>query len=118
MDANQLGKRLGCSDRSNRDWAGRSVKISVRSRDRACSRERTELSFVDCEIERRKQLGRKHGGVKPRIQMSLRLAQRFALPAYITPPYFQVSIIGLSQRERFVECEYRCAVRLCFCTGQ
>src|SRR5258708_4368242 len=105
MNANQLCERLGRSDRGNRDRTGRRVKIGVRPRDRPCSRERTELSFVDCEIERRKQLGRKHGGVKPRIQMRLGLAQCFALLAYVKPPYFQVSVIGLSQGERFVERE-------------
>src|SRR6267378_6730968 len=93
MDANQLCERLGRSNRGNCDWTSRRVKIGVRPRDRPCSRERTELPFVDCEIERRKQLGRKHGGVKPRIQMQLGLAQCFALLAYVKSELLEVSIL-------------------------
>src|SRR6266436_2916175 len=115
MNANQLCQRLGRSDRGNRYWTGRRVKIGVRPRDRPCSGERTELPFVDCEIERRKQLGRKHGGVKPRIQMRLGLAQCFALLAYVKSELLEVSIVGFGQLECFVEREYRCTVRLPHC---
>ena len=69
------------------------MKISVRRRDRPCSPERTELPFVDGEIERRKQLGRKHGGVKPRIQVRLGLTECFALPAYLKSELFEISIV-------------------------
>src|SRR5437660_6303422 len=106
MDANQLRERLGRSDRGNCDGTGRRMKIGVRSRDRPRSWESAELPFVDCEIERRKQLGRKHGGVKPRIQMRLGLAQCFALPAYVKSELLEVSIIGFGQLECFVEREY------------
>src|SRR5437588_11353263 len=102
MDTNRLCEGLCYSDRGNRDWTGRRVKIRVRPRDGPCSRERSELPFVDCEIERRKQLGRKHGGVKPRIQMRLGLAQCFAMPAYVKAELLDVSIIGFRQLERFV----------------
>src|SRR5712692_2153584 len=61
MDANQLCEGLGRSDRGNRDWTGRRVKIGVRPWDRPCSWEGTELPFRNCEVERRKQLGCKHG---------------------------------------------------------
>src|SRR5882757_4372652 len=106
MDANQLGERLRRSNGGNRDWTSRRVKIGIGSGDRPCSRERTELSFVDCEIEWRKQLGGKHGSVKPRIQMRLGLAQCFALLAYVKSKLLEVSIIRFGQLECFVEREY------------
>src|SRR5258708_38827005 len=112
MDANELCKRLGGGDRGNRDWTGRRVKIGVRPGDRPCSGERTELPFVDCEIERRQQLGRKHGGVKPGIQMGLGLAQCFLLLAYIKSEPLEVSVVGLGQQKRFVERENLSTVRL------
>src|SRR5258708_37655375 len=91
------------------------MKIGVRPWNRPGSRERTELTFVDCEIERRKQLGRKHGGVKPRIHMRLGLTQCFVLLAYVKSELLEVSIIGFGQLESFVEREYRCTVRLPRC---
>src|SRR5882757_6330242 len=106
MNPNQLCERLGRSDRGNRDWTGRRVKVGVRSRYRPRSWESAELPFVDREIEWRKQLGRKHGGVKPRIQMRLGLAQCFALPAYVKSELLEVSIIRFGQLECFVEREY------------
>src|SRR5882762_4162103 len=106
MNANQLCQRLGGSDRGNRYWTGRRVKIGVGPRDRSCSRERTELPFVDCEIERRKQLGREHGGIEPRIQVRLHLTQCFSLLANIKPKLFEVSIVRFGQLERFIKREY------------
>src|SRR5258708_28635651 len=112
MDANELCKRLGGGDRCNRDWTGRRVKISVRPGDRPCSGERTELPFVDCEIERREQLGRKHGCVEPRIQVRLGLAQYFSFFAYIESKLLEISITGLGQVERVVEGEHLATARL------
>jgi hypothetical protein len=51
------------------------------------------LPFPDGEIERRKQLGRKHGGVEAWIQMRLGLAQCFSLLAYVKSELFEVSIL-------------------------
>src|SRR6266481_6316531 len=115
MYANQLCKRLGRSDRGNRYRARRRVKIGIRSRDRPRSRKSAVLPFLDCEIERCQQLGRKYGRVEPRIQMRPCLAQCFSLFAYVKSKQLEISIIGLGKYERLVESEYRSAVRLRVC---
>src|SRR5258707_889288 len=115
MNAKQLCERLGRSNRGNRDRTSRRVKIGIRPRDRPRSREGPELPFLDREIERREQLGRKHGCVESRIQVRLCLAQCFSLFAYVKSKLLEVSIIGLGQQERFVEREYRSTVRLSVC---
>src|SRR5882724_8578073 len=97
MDANQLCKRLGRSDRGNRDWARRRVNVGVRTRDWPRSRESAELSGLDCEIERGKQLGRKHGGIEPGIQVRLCLAKCLLLPDHIESPLLEFSIVGPDQ---------------------
>src|SRR5690242_21854701 len=112
MNAKQLGKRLGGSDRGNRDWTSRCVKIGVGPGYRPRSRKSTELPFLDCEIERREQLGRKHGCVEPRIQVRLCLAQCFSLFAHVKSKLLEVPIIGLGLQERFVEREHPSAARL------
>src|SRR3954447_20496766 len=106
MNAKQLGKRLGGSDRGNRDWTRRRVKIGVGSWNRPRSCVGTELPFLDREIERREQLRRKHGYVEPRIQVRLGLAQYFSFFPYIKSKLLEVSIIGLGQQERVVEREH------------
>src|SRR5258708_5417217 len=112
MNAKQLCEWLGRSNRGNRDRTSGRVKIGIRPRDRPRSREGTELPFLDREIERREQLGRKHGCVEPRIQVRLCLAQCFSLFAYIESKLLEISIIGLGQVERVVEGEHLATARL------
>src|SRR5258708_26358688 len=115
MDANQLCKRLGHSDRSTRYWTSGGMKIGVRSGNRPRSRESAELPCLDCEINRREQLGGKHRGIEPGIQVRFCLAGRFSLPLYIKPPLFQIPIVGPGQGERFFEREYRSVFCLRVC---
>jgi hypothetical protein len=91
------------------------VKIGVGPWDRTRSWEGTELPFLNCEIERREQLGSKHGGVEPRIQVRLCRAQCFSLFAYVKSKLLEVSIVRASQHERFVESEYCSTARLRIC---
>src|SRR5258708_26660889 len=112
MNAKHLGQRLGRSNRGNGDWASRRVKIGVGSWNRRRSCVGTELPFLDREIERREQLGRKHGCVEPRIQVRLYLAQCFSFFAYIKLKLLQISIIGFGQHNCFVEREHHSAARL------
>src|SRR5712671_4465005 len=115
METEQLCKWLSRSDRDNRYWPSGSVKIGVRPRNRPGRRERTQLPCLDCEINRREQLGRQHGGVEPGIQLALRRTQRFTPSAYVKPILLQISIIRARKRDRFVERQYLSAARLCVC---
>src|SRR5258708_32136940 len=109
MDANQLRKRLGRSDRGNRYRTSRRVQVGVGPRDRPGARESTELALLDREIDRRDQLGRKYSGVEPRIQVRPCLAQYLPLLYYIKSRALQVAIIRPGQHDCFLDREYRSA---------
>src|SRR5580692_9039910 len=115
MDTEQLRKRLGRSDRGNRDWTSGRVKIGVRSRNRPGPWESAELACVDCKIEWGKQLSREHRGVESWIKLSLRCAQCFRLSADFKTRLLQASIIGARKRERFVERQNFSTASLCVC---
>src|ERR1700682_2266034 len=115
MDTEQLRKRLGRSDRGNGYWTSGRVKIGVRSRNRPRGRKSSKLACFDCEIDRCEQLGCKHGGVEPRIQVALRGPQGFTLFAHVKSGVLQISIIGARKRDRFVERQYLSAASLCVC---
>src|SRR5437588_641558 len=118
MNTKQLGERLGRRDRGNRDWTSRRVKVGVGSWDRPRPWEGTELPFLNCEVERREQLGGKHGGVEPRVQVCLCLSQCFSLFAYVKSKPLEVSIVGPGQPKCFVEREYCPIARLRVCTRE
>src|SRR5260221_13988028 len=118
MNAKQLCQRLGRSNRGNGDWASRRVKIGVGSWNRPRSCVGTELPFLDREIERREQLGRKHGCVEPRIHVRLYLAQCFSFFAYIKSKLLEVSIIRFGQQKRVVEREQPCPAPLSVSTRE